>query len=157
MLEKIIFKEKRKDIENKTNELLEKLKKEIEKKVNRYGWEINTKRTDSEKDRGSIFIKKINEREENYEIGIEHFDFYYVEDKQKRDDYIFCGRFYLQPKKNSPDNGYWLGKKHITNYKGVEMRTNSQEYAGLLLTENIDDLVSHFLEEFIVYFNNNKY
>lgn len=154
MLEKIIFKEKRKDIENKTNELLEKLKKEIEKKVNRYGWEINTKRIYREKDRGSIFIKKINEREENYEIGIEHFDFYYVEDKQKRDDYIFCGRFY--PNKTS-DGKWWSRKKHITNYKGVEMRTNSQEYAGLLLTENIDDLVSHFLEEFIVYFNNNKY
>lgn len=154
MLEKIIFKEKRKDIENKTNELLEKLKKEIEKKVNRYGWEINTKRIYREKDRGSIFIKKINEREENYEIGIEHFDFYYVEDKQKRDDYIFCGRFY--PNKTS-DGKRWSRKKHITNYKGVEMRTNSQEYAGLLLTENIDDLVSHFLEEFIVYFNNNKY
>lgn len=148
MLEKIILAEKEQDIKKNISELLGKLKSEIENYVKRYGWEIDA---DREKGRGSIFVKKINVTSPNdYEIGIEHFNFYYVENKQKRDDYIFCGRFYPKQKR-------WSRKKHITNYKGVKMRTNSQEYAGLLLIEDIDDLVSHFLEEFIVYFNNNKY
>lgn len=116
------------------------------------GWEIDVSETEvtidknkkgEEKKRGKIFIKKTDGSIE-YKIGIEHFNPNYEEDKEKRDDYIFCSRF----------DGKWSGKKYITNYKGVEMRVNSMEYVNLLLTAKMEDLVSRFFEEFKTYFNN---
>lgn len=148
------------EVRAKTKDLLARLKDEIEKYVKKDDWELDASEIEitidknkkgEEKERGKIFIKK-TDGSIGYKIGIEHFNPNYAENKDKRDDYIFCGKFYEQNKKGEQ----WLGKKHITNYKGVEMRVNSMEYVNLLLTEKMDDLVSHFFEEFKTYFNNNK-
>lgn len=140
----------RDNVRNKSEKLMDILKEKIEKYIDGTNWKISPRCKEKVKGekRYCIFIKNDSI---DYEIGIEHFNPNF-DDSKLRPDNIFCGRFYEQNKRGEQ----WSGKKYITNYKGVEMRTNSMEYVNLLLTEKMDDLVSHFFEEFKIYFNNNK-
>lgn len=137
-----------KELRKRVNVLIEKLWDKIEKdvEIKNSGWIIDklVEITNDKSHRGSIFIKK---KDVDYKIGIEHFNPNFEEDKNKRDDYMFCGK--IKGKE-------WLEKKYLNSYREIEMKTNSMEYVNLLLTEDIDNLVCHFFEEFKTYFNNNK-
>lgn len=136
-----------KELNSKSNELLVKLKDNIESYISKDTWGIDKKETEvkvGKTKRGKIFIEKLGK---SYKIGIEYFNPNF-DNSKLRPDNIFCGKI--------DNKEVWSEQKYISDYKGVEMKTNSMEYVNLLLTEDIDKLVCHFFEEFKTYFDKNK-
>lgn len=144
-----------KKLREKTTKLVESLRKKIETEIQGSGWDLVGKDkaveiVDDTKDRGSIFIKK---KDVDYKIGIEHFNPNF-DDSKLRPDNIFCGR--LDKKANEDRDDKWTDKKMVSDYKGIELKTNSMEYVNILLEEDLDKFAEHLLKDFKKYFDKNK-